>query len=375
LAAGANRDEAVAARTRAGSSLRPRVAFAFPNPRARLLAAVERGEAPDSTLLGLNHLTALGIDAYLHDPVLTRRGKPGGAPGRAVWYLRELVLPWELRKTDLVFTPLAQLFPLAARLRPRLPVVAVNYGLCTAFDRSSGPRKRQLAASLRSCAGVVCLGEAQRRHLIERMGLAPERVAAIPLGIDAAFFSGREESRSGESHVLSVGKDLARDYGTLVEALEPLDTPARLIAHPRNVAGIALPESARVLSVSDIELRDQYAGAACVVVSQQPDGYPLGSEAGGLTALLEAMAMAKPIVVSERAILSEYVVDGETALVVPPRDPARLRQAIEKLLSDRELAARLGQAARRRVEERHTMPLWAAALAPVLRAASRLRRA
>ena len=49
--------------SRAGSGP-PQVAFVFPNPRAELAAAVARGEAPDSTLLGQNHLGELRTLAH-----------------------------------------------------------------------------------------------------------------------------------------------------------------------------------------------------------------------------------------------------------------------------------------------------------------------
>jgi glycosyltransferase involved in cell wall biosynthesis len=46
--------------------------------------------------------------------------------------------------------------------------------------------------------------------------------------------------------------------------------------------------------------------------------------------------------------LEDLVVDGETGLLVPPRDPPALRAALERLLADRELRRRLGAAARTR---------------------------
>jgi glycosyltransferase involved in cell wall biosynthesis len=50
--------------------------------------------------------------------------------------------------------------------------------------------------------------------------------------------------------------------------------------------------------------------------------------------------------------LLELVSDGETGLLVPPRDAAALRAAVERLLRDPELRERLGRAARARARER-----------------------
>lgn len=331
----------------------------YPNPRTELAERVAAGEAPDSTLLGQNHLAGLGIDARIHDPALTRtRG------GRLRWNLRELPLPWELGDADAAFTALAGLFPLAARARRRLRVVVVNFGLCTIWERSSRARRALLGSSLRSAAAVVCLGEWQRRRLEEQTGA---RAATALLGIDARWFSPRPAPAPAEPCVLAVGKDLARDYATFVEAVTPLGVRVEIAAYPRNLEGVRLPPHARARVATATELRELYAGAACVVVPQRRPEYPFGSEGGGLTSLLETLAMARPLVASDRPILHDYVADGETALLVPPEDPQALREGVERVLGDEELARRLGESGRARVEAELTTRHFAERIAPVLR--------
>ena len=353
-----------------------RVAFVFPNPRAELAAAVARGEAPDSTLLGQNHMASHGIDGSLHDPWLTRRVKGDTPLHRVAWNLRELLLPFELTDADAVFTPLAAAFPLVARVR-RLPVVVVNYGLCLIHERAGTARRRLLAANLGAARSVVCLGESQRRQLIEQASLDPARVHTVLLGIDHEWFRPRPGPEAGGAGappagpaVLAVGKDLARDYGTLVDAVTPLGVRAHIAGYRRNITGLDLPPGITAGDMPIGELRDAYARAGCVVVPQFRDGYPYGSEGGGLTALLEAMAMGRPLVVSDRGITRDYVRDGVEALVVPPEDPSALREAIARILGDPALAARLGAAARARVESTLTSGHFAAGIAPLLRAAA-----
>jgi glycosyltransferase involved in cell wall biosynthesis len=347
--------------SRAGSGP-PKVAFVYPNPRAELAAQVARGEAPDSTLLGQNHLHAFGVDARLHDPALTRRRK-----SRLRWNLRELPLPWELGDAEVAFTPLAGLFPLAARARRRPRVVVVNYGLCTIWERSSRARRAVLSASLRSAAAVVCLGEWQRERLEEQTGAG---ATTALLGIDERYFSPRPPAERTAPYVLAVGKDLARDYATFAEAVRRLGVRAEIAAYPRNLEGVRLPPGTRARAVSAAELRDLYAGAACVVVPQRRQEYPYGSEGGGLTSVLETLAMARPLVASERPILRDYLAEGETALLVPPEEPDALADAIRRVLDDEELARRLGEAGRARVEAELTTRRFAQRIAPILRSAA-----
>ena len=63
------------------------------------------------------------------------------------------------------------------------------------------------------------------------------------------------------------------------------------------------------------------------------------------------MAAGRPVVASAVGGLKDLVVDGETGLLVPPGDVQALREALRRLLDDRGLRERLGQAARERARE------------------------
>ena len=78
---------------------------------------------------------------------------------------------------------------------------------------------------------------------------------------------------------------------------------------------------------------------------------PTLREAFGL-AFVEAMAFGLPVVGSRIEAMPEIVVDGETGLLVPPRDPAALAGALSALLADPARARRMGEAGRARVAER-----------------------
>jgi glycosyltransferase involved in cell wall biosynthesis len=86
----------------------------------------------------------------------------------------------------------------------------------------------------------------------------------------------------------------------------------------------------------------------CVVTSSgDRDGLP--------TSLLEAMALGAPVVSTPVGGIGELILHEETGLLVPEHDPAALADALERLLSDRELAAALAARARAHVEERFSL--------------------
>jgi glycosyltransferase involved in cell wall biosynthesis len=344
-----------------------RAAFVYPNSRREVIAEVLAGTGHDSQLHGAMYLPEHGIEVAYHDPLLTRRQLPGPL-WKVAWNLRELTIPFELHGIDVVFTPLgAAGLPLAARLR-RLPVVVMNFGLNLTWRRASPARRRLLRSSLGAAARIVGFGESQTSELVQLAGLPPEHVVTLPLPIDDRFFTPAPAPPSQRPRVVAVGKDLARDYATVARAVETLDADVDFVTMPRNLEGVRLPANVNVLrNIPTTELRNLYVRADVVVVAQRRDEFVYGSEGGGLTTLLEGMAMERPVVATERAIFRDYVDDGVEGLVVPAEDPAAMRAAIERLLGDAELRSRLGTAGRARVERDHTSRGFAAQLAPVLR--------
>jgi glycosyltransferase involved in cell wall biosynthesis len=114
----------------------------------------------------------------------------------------------------------------------------------------------------------------------------------------------------------------------------PLEAEIRALVQRRGLEGTVLfaghrSDVPRVMSASDV--------------------FALASLHEGLSiALLEAMAVGTPPVVTDVGGLAEVVTSGRDGLVVPPRQPDELASAIGAMLRDPELRARLGRAARRR---------------------------
>jgi len=341
------------------------VAFVYPNPRARLLEQIARGDAPDTTLLGQNHLHEFGIEATIHDPVLRRRNRRSGLLHRITWNAREVTLPWELRGVDVACTPLAGAFPLMARVRGGPRVLLVSYHLCATYERSTPVARRLLKSSIRSAAAVVCVSEEGARRLIELVGVDASRVHVAQLGVDERFWAAMPLAPDG--YVLSVGRDLARDYATFARAMAELPLKAVLVAKRENLVGIELPPNVEVrLDIGPEEVRGLYGGAACVVVPIHGEGHVYGTENSGTIALLESMATGRPTIVTDRETLRDYLRPGETALTVPPEDAAALRESVLRVLGDPTLGEALGESARRAVDERFTTRALAERLAGIV---------
>ncbi|WP_343899184.1 glycosyltransferase [Microbacterium oxydans] len=105
------------------------------------------------------------------------------------------------------------------------------------------------------------------------------------------------------------------------------------------------------------ELRDLYATASVVVVPTRENLH-----ASGMTVALEALATARPVVVSDTPGMRQYVGEGRTGHLVPAEDPAELALALLRLLDHPERAAELGRNGRIEVEQQFTTQVMVAAL-------------
>jgi glycosyltransferase involved in cell wall biosynthesis len=193
-------------------------------------------------------------------------------------------------------------------------------------------------------------------------------VEAVPMAIDCDFFGPAPDHPQGP--VLAVGDDASRDYATLLAAADGVPATVAIRTRILRPAEVTQP-NVRILSdfVSYAAFRDMIGAAGIVVLPLHPS-----THAGGISVLLQAMAMGKPVVVSASPGIMDYVLHEETCLVVPCHDPAALQSAINRLLHDSELRIRLGHAARETMLARYSLPVQAALLEGVVRRLGRVRR-
>jgi glycosyltransferase involved in cell wall biosynthesis len=167
-------------------------------------------------------------------------------------------------------------------------------------------------------------------------GLGAREVEVIPSGVDVPAEIGQEAE---PPHVLYAGR-LSAEKGVLelVEAADGL----QLVVAGDGPLRAWVPGALGFVPHDELErLYDRAAVVAC----------PSRREGFGVSCL-EAMARGRPVVATNVGGLRDLVLDGETGLVVSPRDPAALRAALQRLLADEELRRRLGAAARDRARER-----------------------
>lgn len=255
----------------------------------------------------------------------------------------------------------------AALASARTPVVT---GIAWLDDLSRlHPAHRLLAAyALDRAAAVFVECAPMIDALVGCVGVPQEKVHFVTLGVDAEHFSPTPLAAAVPGRVFSVGDDCMRDYATLTAALHRVRAvhPA-LTAEIATTRPVCLPSEWSVLHRRrmDHAVRACYERADVVALALEPTIH--GS---GLTVILEAMASGRPIVATDNPGLSDYITEGVTGLLVPPKDPDAMADAIAGLLADPDRAAELGREGRRRVVDRFTTAHMAEDIDAVLRVAT-----
>ena len=247
----------------------------------------------------------------------------------------------------------AWLAALACTSVARAPKIVRTRHLSTPVNRL--PTTRWLYQ--RATSQIVVTGEALKTRLVSHNGYDPATITSVRTGIDLARFAPRDrtamraqcgvDARPAIGIVATLRDWKGHDY--LLEAWRALqattpgwqlliigDGPRR--AHlERRVQELGLSASLRFTGNQD----DVPAWLACLDIAVLPS---YGDE-GVPQSLMQAAACGLPSVSTPVGAIAEAVVHGDTGLLVPPRDPHALAQALETLMRDPALRERMGRAA------------------------------
>jgi glycosyltransferase involved in cell wall biosynthesis len=286
----------------------------------------------------------------------------------------EIVLPARARVFDLLYC-VADLSPAVAWTPTVVSLRNLNI-----YDRRfyDNPRTRTLyrlvRLGVRRCRRVICPTRAAAQQIGLAVGVAPERIAVVPHGIDAAAFApGTGPAPERRYAFLPAAIERQKNIAVAIEALSLLrdpelelwiagsghTDPGHAAELRRMAASAGLGERVRFLgAVPYPEMLGYYRRAEFLILPSLMEsfGHPL----------LEAMLAETPIVAAEIASFRE-VAEG-AALFFAPREPRDLVRCIQKLRSDR--AGALARVARgREIAAQYSWRRSVDALSAVLREA------
>ena len=249
------------------------------------------------------------------------------------------------------------------------PLVVRGHGNPLAIKRFGDMRanvgdrlgRRLQLAGMRRAHAITAVSKFQAAELARELSLPIEAIRVIPNPISPVLLQEALEKPASEVSkpvVLYTGRielnkgslDLLRSVKRVAESFSEVEYVIAGGRHnsindetlERALAAGDTREHVRVLGhVPWQQLAEWYRRATVFVM---PSHY----ETFGIS-VIEAMAFGLPVVATNVGGLPEIVEDGVTGILVPPKDPDALAEAVIQLLRDPQLRRRLGQAARDRV--------------------------
>jgi glycosyltransferase involved in cell wall biosynthesis len=234
-------------------------------------------------------------------------------------------------------------------------------GFVTIGHRLTAPKKQILLRLSRGILDqVLAYSPVQQEHARRIWGVPGEGARLIVYRSDTDFFQPATDNEVKDGQICSVGAEW-RDHKTLLCAVAGMQgITLKMTSYSpwtkrvQDLSGYKLPPNAEVSRYDYVDLRKLYASSMfCVVPIQNADF------AAGITAILEGMAMGKPVISTATVGMHPGIIrDGESGLLVPPYDPDALSRAIKRLWEDHNLRVRMGLNARRWVEQNATLRHW-----------------
>lgn len=213
---------------------------------------------------------------------------------------------------------------------------------------------------------LIAVSDQVKRDLVAYGIAEPARITVIPLGFELDPFLNASSQRGAFRGEIGCGAD-ARLVG-IVGRIFPiknhelfLQAAARVAAREAKARFVivgdgplrpALERQARQLKIAGRvfftgwrrDLARIYADLDALVVSSDNEGTPVSA--------IEAMAAGCPVAATRVGGLPDLITDGETGVLVPPRDAERLANAVTRILSDGEFAQSLGSKATSAIRRR-----------------------
>jgi len=236
-----------------------------------------------------------------------------------------------------------------------MPIRSLHFLAVKALSKQLFNAERRLLdrADVITAVSCSCEEEIRAYHGLDK------RVVVIPPGIDSKYFVPAEDRVKGNTYVLYTGRlETRKGLVDLIKAAKYVCHKYPDIKFVLTGKGTAEGHLRRLVRKLGVKRSFYFAGYvdrdALLEYYQNAAIYVLPSYYEGLPAtLLEAMSCGIPSVATNVEGISEVITDGETGLLVPPRNPERLAEAMLELLGCEKLRKKVGFRARKYIEDNY----------------------
>jgi phosphatidylinositol alpha-mannosyltransferase len=202
---------------------------------------------------------------------------------------------------------------------------------------------------LLSAAYVVVFSNEQKETAIKKFGLSSKKVVVIPNGVDEKFFYNEKRLPHKKTRLLFVGRlSLQKNLFFFLNALNGISDNFQTTLVGDGELEDELKQFAKDLKLKNIYFVGRANGQKLINYYKRSDVFILTSEREGMPlVLLEAMAMALPIVATNVVGIRDVVINRENGYLVRQGDLEELQEALKKIDKDRQSYIKFSKTSRK----------------------------
>ncbi len=313
-----------------------KILYLYLNPIEGIYKKILEGELPSNHLYGFVEFENIGYD------VSAGNSQPTGVLRKITTYLnkqfefqlKDFKTLYNLRNYDVIVVkgPFSTQTTIICRLFNKKivyldPILRLprNY-----------LRKVFYSINLKLADGTVVFSRSQFELILKTFKINHAKLKLIPFCLDTDFFRPIKNIKHYEKpFILSVGMDIGRDYGALIDSIDSLNVDLKIVTLPYLLKGLSVDNpSLQIFSnIPYKQLFELYAESLFVVIPLKKWATQYSS---GTTNLLEAKLLGKAVISTYSRPLEEYLEDGNGVYYVEAENVPILHQAINKFLHETE---------------------------------------
>lgn len=324
----------------------------FPDKAVGRLVDIDRHESPTERLVGAYELKNKGWTIFISDS--RWHGKSGLIRRKLKRFFEipnfKTLKDWRFSSCIVVKDNLSLILTLSAKiLRKKIIYLDATFGI---------PKRRlKVLSTLLNfilADHVIMFSSYQKDLWAKKFNLRSDKVSSLWYSMDLSFYPrlGLKEIND-KIKILSVGRDVGRDFKTLISAAGRVECELVIVTLPYLInRDFYCDNNIKIIErIPYTELFELYSQSNVTVVPLVCGiSYP-----SGIRAVMESMLLGVPVIAARTPVLEEYFLDGKEIIFYEPEDQDMLVESLRMLKKDRQLAIDLVDNARKKMEECYGM--------------------
>jgi glycosyltransferase involved in cell wall biosynthesis len=243
----------------------------------------------------------------------------------------------------------------------KLPLIVHFHGYDASVRSVLEQHAKSYPQMFAAADAIIAVSNAMRNKLIS-LGAAPDKVYYNPYGVNCDLFGGADP-RNAPPLIIAVGRFTEKKaphltlsaFAKVVKQrpdakLRMIGTGPLLESSQKLAAEFRISEAVTFLGAQDHDAVQREMKAACCFVQHSVEA-PSGDSEGTPVGIIEAGATGLPVVSTRHAGIVDVVIENETGLLVEEGDVEGMAVHLLTLLNNPELAGKMGEAARNRIQK------------------------